>query len=171
MNAENKGGAVDPPIAANFATIMDSVSRRISGSGVPLLDAITQTVAAGAGESVESGGDLTPRSKAIIMGVMQGAGATNEAALKALSHAARVLIRHTANLNGNLAGAIKGIVLGAIASARKMGVEPAQAASTAAQGGLEGASEAGSVTVERVKAALKEPIGGSKVVLLAPLAT
>ena len=43
--------------------------------------------------------------------------------------------------------------------------QPAQAA---AQGAIEGAAEAGSVTVERVLAALKEPIGGAKVEFVAP---
>ncbi len=57
------------------------------------------------------------------------------------------------------------VVLGAIASAKAMGVDSAKAATTAAQGALEGAKEAGSVTLERVLAALKEPIGGSKVAL------
>src|SRR5205823_5826457 len=109
--------------------------------------------------------------KAIMMGVVRGTGLTSEAALQILSHAAKIVIRQTADRNGNLAVAIKGIVLGAIASARPMGVETAKAASTAAQGALEGAAEAGSVTVERVLGALKEPIGGNKVVLPAPLAS
>ncbi|MBI3857504.1 MAG: hypothetical protein HY293_17625, partial [Planctomycetes bacterium] len=66
---------------------------------------------------------------------------------------------------GNLAAATKGLILGAIASAKAMGLDTAKAASTAAQGAYEGAAEAGSVTVERVMAALKEPIGGIKVAL------
>lgn len=184
-----KSGAVDHPVAAKvvnpvpgnrdvFATILDSVTQSIASSakgtgltGAPLLDAISEVVAIAAREAVERGGDLVPGTKAIIMGVVRGSGSTNEAALKVLSHAARIVIHHTADRNGNLAAAIKGIVLGAIASARTMGVDTAKAASTAAQGALEGASAAGSVTVERVLGALKEPIGGNKVVLPELLAT
>jgi hypothetical protein len=49
-----------------------------------------------------------------------------------------------------------------------MGVEPAKAASTAAKGALD-ARPAGSVTVDQVRKALKEPIGESKVILPDPL--
>ena len=41
-------------------------------------------------------------------------------------------------------------------------------APTLRQGAIEGAAEAGSVTVERVLTALKEPIGGAKVEYVAP---
>jgi hypothetical protein len=160
-----------------FTTILESVTAGIAGSatgtglsGDPLLDAVSGVVAAAARDAVERGGDLVPATKAIIMGVVRGTGATSDAMLKILAHSARIIIRHIADRNGNLAAAIKGIILGAIASARAMGVDTAKAASTAAQGALDGASEAGSVTVERVLGALKEPIGGSKVVLPEPLA-
>ena len=189
MTEEKNDNAVDQPIVSNlalpvsvkpdgFATILETVSQQIASSakgtglvGAPLLEAISEVVTTAAREAVETGGDLLFGTKAIIMGVVRGSGATKDAALKMVAHAARIVIRHTADRNGNLAAAIKGIVLGAIASARTMEVETARAASTAAQGALEGASEAGSVTVERVLGALKEPIGGSKVVLPEPLAT
>ena len=177
---EEKAGVVPPSPDCRdvFTTILESVTQRIAGSAqvtgltrAPLLEAISGVVAAAARDAVEKGGDLVPATKAIIMGVVRGSGATNEAALQILSHAARVIIHHTADRNGNLGAAVKGTILGAIASARMMGLETAKAATTAAQGALEGASEAGSVTVERVLGALKEPIGGGKVVLPEPLAT
>jgi hypothetical protein len=189
MIEEKNSGAFDHPVEAKvvqpapgnrdtFAIIMESVTQQIAssakGTGLtdgPLLDAISPVVAAAARNAVETGGDLIPGTKAIIMGVLRGAGARNDAALKILSHAARIVIHHTADRNGNLAAAVKGVVLGAIASARTMGVDVARAASTAAQGGLAGAREAGSVTVERVLGALKEPIGGNPVALPEPLAT
>jgi hypothetical protein len=161
-----------------FAVIMESVTRQVASSaqgtgltGGPLLDAVSLVVAAAARSVVERGGDLIPGTKAIIMGVVRGSGARNDAALKILSHAAKIVIHHTADRNGNLAAAVKGVVLGAIASARTMEVDTARAASTAARGGLEGATDAGSVTVERVLGALKEPIGGNQIVLPEPLAT
>jgi hypothetical protein len=157
---------------------MESVAQGTASSakgtgltGAPLLAAVSGVVAGAAREAIEKGGDLIPGTKAIIMGVVRGAGPGNREALQILSHAARVIVHHTADRNGNLAAAIKGIILGAIASARTMGVDTAKAASIAAQGALEGAAEAGSVTVERVLGALKEPIGGSRVVLPEPLAS
>jgi hypothetical protein len=189
MIEEKSSGAFDHSVEANvvnpvpgnrdaFAIILESVTQHIASSakgtgltGGPLLDAVSEVVAVAARSVVETGGDLVPGTKAIIMGVVRGAGARNEVALKILSHAAKVVIHHTADRNGNLAAAIKGMILGAIASARTMGVDTAPAASAAAQGALEGAAEAGSVTVERVLGALKEPIGGNPVVLPEPLAT
>ncbi len=178
---EEKNSSDVLPVSAKpdgFAAILETVTQRIAraakGTGLvdaPLLEAISEVVATAAREGVETGGDLLPGTKAIIMGVVRGTGATKDAALQMVAHAAKIIIHHTADRNGNLAAAIKGIVLGAIASARTMGVETARAASTAAQGALEGASEAGSVTVERVLGALKEPIGGSKVALPEPLET
>ena len=115
------------------------------------------------------GSDLTPGSKAIVMGVVRGTGEKGDAALKIVSHTAKIVIHHIADMGGNLAAATKGLVLGAIASAKSMGVEQAQAASMAAQGALEGATESGSVTAERVLGALKEPIGGIKVAIPEPV--
>jgi hypothetical protein len=128
-------------------------------------ESVAGIVAGAAREAVERGGDLVAATKAIVMEVARGTGATGDAALKILAHAARIIIHHVADRNGNLAAAIKGTVLGAIASAKTMEVDIPKAASTAAQGALEGAAEAGSVTVERVLGALKEPIGGIKVEL------
>jgi hypothetical protein len=187
MTEEKNRGVVDHPVAASppgpgnrdiFTTILESVTPRIASSargtgltGAPLRDAISEVVAAAARDAIERGGDLVPATKAIILGVVRGTGATDDSALAILSHVARIIIHHTADRNGNLAAAIKGIILGAIAGARTMGVEIAKAASTAAQGALEGASEAGSLTIERVLGALKEPIAGNKVVLPKPLTT
>lgn len=155
-----------------FATALESVTRKVAQStrgmvlaSGPFLEAITEEAAAAARGAVETGGDLIPAGKAIIMGVVRGSGATREAALTILFHASKVILRHTADRNGNVAAAIKGIILGAIASGRMMGVETLVAASTAAQGALAGASEAGDVTAQRVVGVLKEPIEGIRVVL------
>jgi len=180
MSDEKKSGGVDhlvPPAALPvlrdaFSTILETVTGGITNAakttgaaGAALFDAVSEVVKSAVRGAVEMGSDLVPGTKAIIMGVVRGTGEKGEAALKTLSHAAKSIIRHTADRGGDLAAATKGLVLGAIASAKQMGVETAKAASMAAQGALEGAEEAGSVTVERVRAALKEPIGGSKVAL------
>jgi len=137
-----------------FARTLNTVSRGIATSvggpgldGAPLLEAVFDVVAVAARAAVERGGDLAPAAKAIIMGVVRGSGATKDAALQILFHAARIILHHAARRNGNLSAAIKGIILGSIASARTMGVATAKAASTAAQGALAGASEAGPVPV------------------------
>ncbi|HEV3029391.1 MAG TPA: hypothetical protein VG457_17560, partial [Planctomycetota bacterium] len=132
------------------------------------LEAVSEAVAGAVGEAVANGTDLTPATKAIVVGVLRGTEAKDEAALKILSTTARTVIHHTADRGGNLAAASKGLVLGAIASAKAMGVDVAKAASTAAQGAYEGAVSAGPVTLERVVGALKESIGGIRIALPAP---
>ena len=167
-----------PGIRDVFATTLETVTGEIAAStrgagltGAPLLAAVANVVDGAVRGAVAMGSDLAPAMKAIIMGILRGTEAKEEAGLKILSHAAKIIIRQTADRGGNLAAATKGIVLGAIASAKSIGVDVPKAASTAAQGAHEGAVEAGSLTVEQVLGALKEPIGGSKVALPMPAAT
>ena len=180
MTEEPKGATVAAgPVAGIrdvFNTVLETVSSGVGtaakGSGLAgtaLLDAITEIVKSTSRGAVGMGSDLVPGAKAIVMGVIRGTGETGDAALKLVSHTAKTVIRHTADMGGNLAAATKGLVLGAIAAAKTMGVDSAKAASMAAQGALEGATEAGSVTAERVLGALKEPIGGMKVTIPEPL--
>jgi hypothetical protein len=161
-----------PVLRDAFSTMLETVTRGISSAakttgavGSAHFDAVSEVVKDAVRGAVGMGSELVPGAKAIILGVVRGTGEKGDAALKTLSHAAKSIIRHTADQGADLAAATKGLVLGAIASAKQMGVETTKAASMAAQGALEGAEQAGSVTVERVRAALKEPIGGSKVAL------
>jgi hypothetical protein len=114
-------------------------------------------------------GNLVLGAKAVVVGVLRGTGEKEEAALKTLSHTARAVIRYTVQLGGDLGASVKGLVLGAIAGAKEANVDRAKMATAGAQGALEGADEAGSAAAEKVRQALKEPIGGVKVVLPEPI--
>lgn len=171
------GGEVAPVsgIRDVYATVLETVSRDMASAcqgltGAPPLNAVTEIVTSAVRGAVAMGSDLVPAAKAIMVGVVRGTGATEDGALKILSHVAKTVIHHAADRGADLAAVTKGLVLGAIASSKSIGVESAVATSTAARGAYEGAVEAGSVTVERVLAALKEPIGGAKVALPYPLA-
>jgi hypothetical protein len=142
--------------------------KAIKGAGLTE-DAVSEVIRVALRGAVDRGADLGAAAKAIIMGVIRGGGTKGETALRMLTHAANTIIHHTADRGGNLAAATKGLVLGAIASAKPMEVEVDKAASTAARGSVEGASAAGSVTLEQVIRALKEPIGGRVVVPAPPL--
>lgn len=165
-----------PGVRDVFATILESVTAEVASSAkgtgltAPLPAVVSEVVSDAVRGAVAMGSDLVPAAKAIVMGVVRGAAAKDDAALRILAHASRTIIHHTADRGGDLAAATKGLVLGGIASARTIGVDLAKAASIAAQGAVEGAREAGSVTVERVLGALKEPIGGIKVALPEPSA-
>lgn len=180
MTEAMKDGDVADPVPGVrdiFTAILGSVTEGMTSmakvpglTGAALLEAVSEVATGTVRGAIAMGSDLVPGAKAIVIGIARSAGGTGDAALQVLSHAARVVVHQTADRGGNLAAASKGLVLGAIASARTLGVDTAKAASAAAQGALEGARESGSVTVERVLAALKEPIGGIKVVLPEPLA-
>jgi len=152
-------------------SIMGGTSSAANGTGLvgdALLEAVSEVVECAVQEAVLSGRALLPACKAIIMGVVRGSGAKKEAGLQLLAHAAKIVVHHTADLGGNLTTATKGLVLGAIASARYLDVDIARAASTTAQGALEGAGDGSSVSVARILAALKDPIAGRRLALPLP---
>lgn len=167
-------GASQPPPGFRdvFSTVLDSVTAAFTAAkmaGTPALEAVVQTVRNAVKEAAGISGDRMPGAKAIIMGIVRTAGEKGEAGLRILSQAAKILIRHTADLGGDLAAATKGLVLGAIASARILELDSVRTSSAAAQGAVEGAVEAGPAAAERVQAALKEQIGGIKVVFTKPV--
>lgn len=151
-----------PGIRDVFATTLETVTDALA-KATPGTEAIFEVATGAVRGAVAMGSDLVLASKAIVVGVFRGTGAKEDAALQILSQVSKTVVHHTADRGGDLAAATKGLVLGAIASAKAIGVDAAKAASTAAQGAHDGAAQAGSVTVERVMAALKEPIGGIKV--------
>ena len=176
MGPRPEAGSSVPGAGDVFATTVKSVSDGIAlatketGKAGPLaLEAVTTVVQTSVRGGLGIGGNPTLGAKAIIVGVLHGIGAREAAGLKALSHTSRAVIRITAQLGGDLSASVKGLILGAIASARDLGVDRAQAATSAAQGALEGADEAGSDAAEVVRKALKEDIGGVKVVLPEPI--
>ena len=172
MTTEEKRESPVPGAGDVFATTVKSVSDGIAlatketGKDGPLaIEAVTGVVQSSVRGGLGVGGNQTLGAKAIVVGVLRGTGGKAENGLKTLSHTSRAVIRITAQLGGDLSASVKGLILGAIASARDLGVDRAQTASSAAQGALEGADEAGSVATEEVRKALKEDIGGVKVVL------
>ena len=155
-----------------FATILKTVSGGIAQAGVGtekvgalFFEAVADVVQKALSGAVGMGDNLVMGTKAIVVGVLSGIGEKDEAALRVLSHTARTIIRNAAGMRGDLAACTKGLVLGAIASAKDLGVDRDKAASAAAQGAVDGSHEAGSAADETVRGALKEAIGGIKVAL------
>lgn len=160
-----------------FGTVLETVTQGIgratgasAKAGHSLLQAVTEVIQETVHDAVAAGSDLALASKGMILGVLRGSAEQGEAALQTLSSVSTTIVRQTADRGGDLAAATKGIILGAIAGAKAIGTDAATAASRAAKGALDGATQAGSVTAERVLVALKEPIGGIKVALPAPQA-
>lgn len=159
-----------------FSKIVEKVSGGINGTangfgkaGVSGIEAVTAVVQEAVREAIGAGTDLAWGAKAIVVGVLRATGEKEDVALKTLSQTARTVIRQSAKMEGDLAASAKGLVLGSIASAKDMGVDRGIAASAAAQGALEGAEEAGSLAADKVREALKQTIGGVKVLPLEPI--
>ncbi len=104
--------------------------------------------------------DLAIGTKAIVMAILRGTGETGTAAMTTLSQTARAVVRHTSEMHGDVGESTKGLVLGAIASAKTTGVERPQAATAAGRAAIAEAELIGAAAVARVRGALKQEIGG-----------
>lgn len=162
----------DPGPGDVFSRIVEEVTHSLAkavegrgNAGVPFLEAATKVVQLALRKAAGMDSDLVVGAKAIVVGVLRAAGEKEGAALSTLSFTARAVIRETARIGGDLASSAKGLVLGAIASAKDLTVDRGDAAFAAARGALEGAQEGPYGAAEKVRAALKEPIGGVTIAL------
>ncbi len=153
-----------------FAMILEKVSDSVasaargSGSaGVTVIDSISEIVRTAVGGALGMGTDADVATKATLIGVMQGTGEKKNAAIRTLWYAVRTIIRRTAEVSGDMAGAARGVVLGAIASANGMDVERQKAADVAGQVAMEEAALLGPVVDAKVCAALKSEFCGIRV--------
>src|SRR5438477_3086332 len=121
MTEEMKNGTVDHPTVADivntppgirdvFGTVLETVTGGIAGAtkgtglaGVALLDAVTEVIKIAMRGAVGMGSDLVLGTKAMVLGIIRGTGEKGETALKILSHAAKIVIHHTADMSGDLA--------------------------------------------------------------------
>ena len=145
-----------------FGVIVKTVSEGIVGAakgggtaGVAVLEAVGSIVRSVVKTSLGVGSNLALGTKAIVMGVIRGTGEKGEAALKSLAHTARIVIHQTVDMNGDVGAAASALVLAATASAKHMEVEPSKAAAAVREAVLAEAARIGSVTEEKVRAAVK----------------
>src|SRR6185503_17466993 len=103
MSKDLKTDAVAPVpgIRDVFATVLETVTGGITAAakesgrdGAALLGAVTEVVKSSARGAVGMGSDLVPGSKAIVMGAGRGTGEKGDAALKIVSHVAKIVIHH-----------------------------------------------------------------------------
>ena len=168
-------GRTDPSVpdagdlfARTVKTVREAILHAANDAGDEggrLLDAVVGVAHASLHAALKTGGNLVLGAKAILVGVLKGTGERETAAAKTISSTSCAVIRSAAKLGGDLSACMIGLVLGAIASARDIGVDRAQAASAAAQGALEGAEEAGSAAADAIRRSLRENIGGTHVEL------
>ena len=151
-----------------FGSLLETVTAGIDEArqaGPDFLDGVSEVILDALRSAAKAKSDLTQASKAIVVGVLRGLGEREDAALLTLSRTSRAVLREAAGLEADLAACVKGVILGAIASAKDIGADRIKAATASAQGALEGAQGAGASAVDQVRDALKEPIGGVTVEL------
>jgi hypothetical protein len=125
-------------------------------SGDDFLTAATRAVAHGVRTLAAEFADPVEGARAIIAGVLRGAGENEDMTLKTLSQMAHVVVREAVLLGYGPTAWIEGVLSGAVAAAGALGLDRDNALSAAAQGILQGAEEAGveparatAATVER----------------------
>ena len=118
--------------------------------------------------AVQVGADLTQAATGLMLGVLRGPTEFSGSILHRISHTSQIAVRETAALAGDFEGVARGLVVGAIEGARKMGVSRAEAAAAAADGALKAAHSLGSPAFETVQNAVTQSMHGVKVVMKKP---
>lgn len=135
-----------------------AIKRRVSdgmetaargGKSTPLKAVIVRNALRGA---LAPGGDPLLGAKAIVMGVIWGAGVKKGAALQLLSHTTRTMIRQTAGGNGDVGSVVTGLVRGAIAGSGRMNVSTSKAAQAVVSAAIEEVYRIGSLRAAPVRA-------------------
>lgn len=155
-----------------LTTVSDGVASAARGAGKAgssMMEAVRNVTRTAMRGSWSAGRDFLVGAKAIVMGVVRGTKAREDEALGTLSQTARAVILEASDMNGDVAAAATGLVLGAIASARKMGVMPAKAADAARRAAIQEADRIGPTVSVQVRAAMAKDIGGINAGALEPL--
>jgi hypothetical protein len=108
--------------------VSDGMADAVRGSNLTRLEAVSGVVRGALRGALAPGGDPLLGAKAIVMGVIWGAGARKGAAIKILAHTTRMVIRQTAGRNGDVGSVVTGLVRGAIAGSERMELSTAKAA-------------------------------------------
>jgi hypothetical protein len=145
-------------VSADVPTEILSKTNGTRESGVDFPTAVARAVGHAVQTALAESADSAEAAKAIIAGVLRGAGDNEDTALKTLSQAARAVIREGILLGNGPMAWIEGILSGAIAGAEALGLHPENAISAAAQGILQGSHEAGVEQAKSVGPALEQTI-------------
>jgi hypothetical protein len=108
--------------------VSDGMETAVRAGKITPLEAVSGVVRGALRGALAPGGDPLLGAKAIVMGVIWGAGVKKGAALKLLSHTTRTMIRQTAGRNGDVGSVVTGLVRGAIAGSGRMNVSTSKAA-------------------------------------------
>jgi len=146
-NSANRGhlGGIDAGPRAADDKFSDDVAAEISSrthgtreSGDDFWTAATRAVELAMRRVSAESRDPAESARAIVAGVLRGAGENEDTALKTLSLAASVILREALLLGDGPARWIEGVLSGAIVGAENLGLDRENAVSAATQGILKG---------------------------------
>jgi hypothetical protein len=130
------------PFSDDVAAEILSKTHGTRESGDDFLTAATRAVERAVRTGAAEFRDPAKSARAIIDGVLRGAGENEDTALKTLSLAARAIVREALLLGYGPTDWIEGILSGAIAGAGDLGLDRENAISAVTQGILKGAVDA-----------------------------
>lgn len=145
-------------LSEDVATEILSQSNGTKESGVDFRTAAIHAVTRAVRTLAARSADPVQGARAIIAGVLRGAGENEDTALQTLSHAARAIIEEAVLLGYDPTAWIEGVFSGAVAGSKAFGLHRENAISAAAQGVLRGAEEAGLEPADAAGAAMARTI-------------
>jgi hypothetical protein len=125
-----------------------------------MADTIHELVCSAVSALSEFREDTAAAVQGITVGVFRGTREFGPAARRTLFHVSRSIIQETLLLQGDLHQAFRGLVKGAIYSARDLGMDQTEAAAAAAAYALDAAEEVNPDAAEQIRAAGAVAIDG-----------
>ncbi len=140
-----------------FKAVAESTARFVRDAGRESLEAgdVLVDIVDGVMEAVVSiGRDASDAARGIALGALRGKKSEPGSALTTLAVTSRSVIRHVGRSGGDLAVATGGLVAGASAGAREIGLSVPEAVHAVSRGAVQGAREFGLAAEQKVQDAV-----------------
>ncbi|HBU70233.1 MAG TPA: hypothetical protein DEE98_07630 [Elusimicrobia bacterium] len=163
-SAENIVSAV----AENVSIMVRDMITDSGKTGEALIESMQNIIGATISAVIKTGKNLEDGVKALVIGTLKGMNLKGEEAFTVTATLAGAIIEITAEARTDLATAARGVIRGAIHSAKESGIDAEKVASAAAMGALKAAYRINEETGDKVKAAITGTFDGIKVVVKEP---
>jgi hypothetical protein len=164
VQALNSAGGVFTETSEAVSRAVFDALHQAGRAGASAADSVADVVRS-AIKGIDDEADAENTIKGISVGVIRGTREKGREALLTLSYTGRTVIRETVREGGNLVHAAKGVVKGAIHSAKEVGLDAAEAAAVAADAALAGAESISRAAADSVRAAIDDTIDGIRVTI------
>jgi len=163
-SADVAGNATETTRAITAETLRHIKGKKTEVSRHVAEEAVKAAIAAGS----EAGGELGSIAKGAVMGAVEGVREVTKVDKSFISSVAKVAVKEVAMVGGDVAGAARKVVEGAIEVAARAGLKTEDAAYAAALGAKEATQESNETTSTAVSKVLSGTISGIRFVLGLP---